>query len=212
MVISYEGAEFIKITHGDLTIALNPISKQSKLKSASFGADLCLVTVNHKDMNGVETVTRGDKEPFVISGPGEYEVDGFFIEGFLSRSQYDGQERINTIYKMEVDGMTVVYLGAFGDDDLSNEAKEAIADVDILFVPIGGDGVLDAQAAYKLAVKREPKLIIPIHFGAVGDKQALKMFLEEGGSEDTKPVEKVTLKAKDLVGKQGEIVVLQPSN
>ncbi|MEY2640757.1 MAG: hypothetical protein RL150_150 [Candidatus Parcubacteria bacterium] len=212
MVISYEGAEFIKITHGDLTIALNPVSKQSKLKSSSFGADLCLISLNHKDMNGVETVTRGDKEPFVISGPGEYEVDGFFIEGFLSHSQYDGQERINTIYKMEVDGMIVVYLGAFGDDDLSNEAKEAIADVDILFVPIGGEGVLDAQAAYKLAVKREPKIIIPMHFGSIGEKDALKLFLKEGGSEDTKAVDKVTLKSKDIIGKQGEIVVLEPTN
>lgn len=212
MVITYEGAEFIKITHGDLTVAFNPVSKDSKLKSSSFGSDICLISINHPDMNGADVVSRGEKEPFVIRGPGAYEIDGLFVEGYSSQSQYGGDERFNTIYKLTIDGMVVVFLGAFGDDDLSADAKEAIDDVDILFVPIGGDGVLDAQAAYKLAVKREPKLIIPIHYGSIGDKSALKDFLEEGGSENLKPVEKLTLKQKDIVGKQGEIAVLKAAN
>jgi len=212
MIISFEGAEFVKITHGDLTVALNPVSKTSKIKSSSFGADVCLITVNHPDMNGAETVTRGDKEPFVVRGPGEYEIDGLFIEGFASNSHYGGVERFNTIYKMQIDSINVLFLGAIADADISNEAKEEIGDVDILFVPIGGDGVLDAQTAYKLAVKREPKLIIPIHYGSIGDKNALKDFLEEGGQDDVKPVEKITLKQKDITGRQGEIVVLKASN
>lgn len=212
MIISYEGAEFVKITHGDLTIALNPISKNSTLKSASFGADICLITINHPDMNGFETVTRGEKEPFVVRGPGEYEIDGLFIEGFSSKSTYGGVERFNTIYKMQIDSINVLFLGAIHDVDISNEAKEEIGDVDILFVPIGGDGVLDAQSAYKLAVKREPKIIIPIHYGSIGDKNALKDFLEEGGHEHSKAVDKVTLKQKDIAGKQGEIIVLASTN
>jgi superfamily II helicase len=43
----------------------------------------------------------------------------------------------------------------------------------------------------------------------VGDKNALKTFLKEEGSEDVKPVEKLTLKKKDLEGKEGEVVVLE---
>lgn len=212
MIITFEGAEFVKITHGDLTVAINPISKDSKLKSSSFGADLCLITTNHPDMNGAETVTRGDKQPFVIKGAGEYEFREMFIEGFLSKSNYDGKERINTIYALEIDKMQIAFLGAHGEPDVSNEVKEELGDIDILFVPIGGEGVLDAQEAYKLAVKREPKVIIPIHFGSIGEKDALKKFLEEGGSEDVKAIEKFTVKSKDLVGKKGEIVVLKSSN
>jgi L-ascorbate metabolism protein UlaG (beta-lactamase superfamily) len=212
MIITFEGAEFVKITHGDLTVAVNPISKESKLKSSSFGADLCLITTNHPDMNGAETVTRGEKEPFVIKGPGEYEFREMFIEGFLSKSFYDGKERINTIYYLEVDKMNIAFLGAHGEPDVSNEVKEEMSDIDILFVPIGGEGVLDAQEAYKLAVKREPKVIIPIHFGSVGEKDALKRFLEEGGAEDVKSVDKLTVKLKDLSDKKGEIIVLEPSN
>jgi L-ascorbate metabolism protein UlaG (beta-lactamase superfamily) len=211
MIITFEGAEFVKITHGDLTVAINPISKDSKLKSSSFGADLCLVSVNHPDMNGVETVTRGDKEPFVIRGPGEYEFREMFIDGYLSKTTYDGKERINTIYALEIDKMKIAFLGAHGESDISNEMKEDVDEIDVLFVPIGGEGVMDAQEAYKLAVKREPKIIIPIHFGSIGEKDALKKFLEEGGAEDVKPVDKLTIKLKDLIDKKGEIVVLEPS-
>ena len=127
MIITYEGAEFIKITHGDLTVAINPISKNSKLKSSSFGADLCLITVNHPDMNGADTVARGDKQPFVINGPGEYEFREMFIEGFLSKTNYDGKERINTIYALEIDKMQIAFLGAHGEPDVSNEVKEVPA-------------------------------------------------------------------------------------
>jgi L-ascorbate metabolism protein UlaG (beta-lactamase superfamily) len=212
MVITYEGAQFVKITHGDKTIAFNPISKKSKLKTTNFGADIALITAKHPDFNGPETVTRKDKEPFIINGPGEYEVGSFFIEGFLSKTTYDGKELTNTIYTIKIDNMNVVFMGAISDKDLSNKAKESLIDVDILFIPIGGDGVLPADEAYKLAVKREPKMIIPIHFGSVGEKDALKNFLKEGSAEDVKPVDKLTVKARDLAGKEGDIVVIKPSS
>jgi L-ascorbate metabolism protein UlaG (beta-lactamase superfamily) len=212
MVITYEGVQFVKITHGDKTIAFNPISKKSKLKTTNFGADIALITAKHPDFNGPETVTRKDKEPFIINGPGEYEVGSFFIEGFLSKTTYGGEELTNTIYTIKIDNMNVVFMGAISDKDLSNKVKESLVDVDILFVPIGGDGVLPADEAYKLAVKREPKMIIPIHFGSVGEKDSLKNFLKEGSAEDVKPVDKLTVKARDLAGKEGEIVVIKPSN
>jgi len=61
MIITAHGAESIKISHGDLTLAFNPISKESKLKSTSYGADVAFVSVWHPDMNGIEAVTRNGK-------------------------------------------------------------------------------------------------------------------------------------------------------
>lgn len=212
MIITYEGAEFIKIQQGNTILAFNPISKNSNLKSSNFGADVALVTANHPDLNGVETVTRGEKEPFVINGPGEYEVEGLFIKGYPTKTHYGGTEKINTIFSTKIDNINIVFLGAISDTDFSSEIKEDLDDVDILFVPIGGEGVLDASDAYRFAVKREPKLIIPIHFGDIGSKDALKSFLKEGGSEDTKSVEKLTVKVKDIEKSEGEIVVLKANN
>lgn len=209
MIISYLGVESFKIQFGNTLLALNPVSKDSKFKGTRFGTDITLVSINHPDCNGAENTAHGEKEPFVISGPGEYEVKEVFIKGFISESNYGGKERINTIYSILLEGMTLCFLGAMSQKEISGEITEALDDIDILFVPIGGDGVLSATEGYKLAVKLEPKIIIPMHYGEVGEKNALKTFLNEGGEEKHDPQDKLTVKKKDLEGKKGEIVVLK---
>ena len=69
MIITYLGGEFMRVQFGDTVLAFNPPSRESKLKPTRFGADIALISLNHSDMNGVETVTHGDRKPFVISGP-----------------------------------------------------------------------------------------------------------------------------------------------
>ncbi len=105
--------------------------------------------------------------------------------------------------------MSLGFLGALSDEKLNSEAKEALDGIDILFVPIGGNGVLDPALAHKLAVQFEPKLIIPSHYGDVGETGTLKKFLKEAGEEDVKPVDKLTIKKKDLDGKEGDVIVLE---
>lgn len=209
MIITYHGADFFKVSFGNTTIAVNPISKDSKIKSTKFGSDITLVSLNSPEHNGVDITSRGDKESFVIKGPGEYEVSEVFIKGFLSKSNYGGNERINTIYTVSLEGINLCFLGALSDTNLSNETKELIDGIDILFVPIGGDGVLEPATAHKLAVQFEPNIIIPSHYGEVGINNALKLFLKEAGEESIKPIDKLTIKKKDLDGKEGELVVLE---
>jgi L-ascorbate metabolism protein UlaG (beta-lactamase superfamily) len=208
MIITYQGVEFFKVQFGDTTIAFNPISKESKFKPTRFFADIALISLNHPDMNGSENLSYNGKDPFVISGPGEYEVKDIFIKGFASKSNYDGKEKMNTIYSVTLENMNLCFLGALSDVSLSNDVKEALGDIDILFVPIGDGNVIGSAKAEKLSVELEPKIIIPMHFGDVGVKDALKNFLKEAGEENVKPIDKLTIKRKDLDGKMGEIVVL----
>ena len=208
MIITYHGVDFFKVTFGDTTIAVNPISKDSKFKSTKFGSDITLISLNSPDHNGVDITSRGEKESFLINGPGGYEVSGVFIKGFLSKSNYGGEERINTIYTVSLEGMNLCFMGAIGDPQISAETKEAIDGIDILVVPIGDAGTLDPAMAHKLAVQFEPKIIIPSHYGEVGIANSLKMFLKEAGEESVKPIDKLTIKKKDLEGKEGEVIVL----
>jgi L-ascorbate metabolism protein UlaG (beta-lactamase superfamily) len=196
------------VQFGDIVLAFDPISKDSSLKPSRFGADIILSSLNHPDMNGVEQASFGEKKPFAITGPGEYEVKGVFIKGLDSETDYDGEKRRNTIYTVSLEGMNICHLGTLGNPDLPKTTDEAIDEVDILFVPIGGDGVLDPVKAYKLAVSIGPKIIIPIHYGDIGGKDALKIFLKEAGDNPT-PVSKLTLKKKDLEGKEADVVVMQ---
>lgn len=204
MVITYHGVEFFKIALGNTTVAVNPISKKSKHKSASFGADMVLTSVNHPDMNGVEIASRGDKEPFVISGAGEYEVSDVFVRGFDTKTTYDDMTR-NTAYLIKMENMQLCFLGALSEGTLPHDLDEALEEIDVLFVPIGGDGVLSSKEAHKLAVYLEPKIVIPMHY----ESKQLTAFLKEEGVQNGKPKDKLTLKQSDLSGKAGEVVVLK---
>ena len=200
MIISYHGAECFKISQGDLTLALNPISKDSKFKPARFGADITLITTNNPDFNGREQTSRGDKESFIIDGPGEYETKDVFIKGFLSEGP---AKKTNTIYLITFEGINICFLGALSNPALSTETLESIEDVDILFTPVSKE-TLDPATAYKLAVSLEPSVIIPMY----STKETEAQFIKEGGTK-VEPLDKFVVKKKDLEGKEGEIVVLK---
>ncbi len=213
MIITYFGKQFFKIQQGETVLSFNPVSKGSKTGiNAHFGADVALVTTNHADYNGLEQLSHGERVPFAVTGPGDYEVKEIFIKGAMSEAMIAGKKYINTIYTLSVDNINIAFLGALANGEISKEALEAIGSPDILFVPVGGKdtgkdsaSLLDAKGAAKLASSLETKLIIPMDF----DDSSLKAFLKETGEEKAEVVEKLTLKLKDLEGKEGEVVVLR---
>jgi hypothetical protein len=206
MIITYFGKQFFKIGQGEMVLAFNPVSKSSKTGiNAHFGSDIALVTTNHPDYNGIEQLSHGERTPFVINGPGDYEIKEIFIKGVLSDALIGGKKYINTIYLFSVDDINIAFLGALSNFEFSKETREAINSPDILFVPIGGNGMLDAKGAAKFASSLEPKIIIPMDY----DAGTLKAFLKELGEEKAEVVEKLTLKRKDLENKEGEVIVLK---
>jgi len=206
MIITYLGKQFFKISQGSLTVAFNPISKDSKFSSIAsrFGSDIALSTINHPDYNGFEMVSHGETVPFEIRGPGDYEIKDIFIKGIMTETQLGGKKFINTIYSLSIENISLCFLGAVSDDKLSSSIRGQIESPDILFIPIGNNDLLSPIEAYKLAVTLEPKIIIPMDY----DEKTLKVFLKEGGQEKVVGIEKLTIKAKELVGREGEIVVL----
>ncbi|MDP3965546.1 MAG: hypothetical protein Q8Q13_01980, partial [bacterium] len=65
MILTFHEGACVRISAGDTTLVLGPVSKQSKnFKPTNFGADVAFVPLNHPDMNGVEEAGRGEKVPF----------------------------------------------------------------------------------------------------------------------------------------------------
>lgn len=209
MILTYHGGACIRASAGDTTLVFGPVSKQSKnFKAVNFGADVAFVPLQDSDMNGADEAARGDRRPFAVLGPGEYEIKDITAAGFLSRSSYGlpgqgGGTRMNTVYSVHFDGLSILYLGAQGDPNLPKEILE-MDPPDVLITPIRGDGVLSASGAQKLAVQLEAKIVIPMLY----DEKTLKQFLKEAGAEGTKPVDKLTIKPRDVAGKENEVVVL----
>ncbi|MBI2100322.1 MAG: MBL fold metallo-hydrolase [Candidatus Vogelbacteria bacterium] len=186
MVISYYGGGMVKVALGETVIVWNPNGR------VKFGADIALVSVNDAGYNVVAGATRGDRVPFVIDGPGEYEIGGVFVKGLATEGP-DG--KINTVYLLILDGVRLVHLGALANDKISDKVIEEIGAVDVLFVPVG----------LKVISSFEPNLVIPINYDDVG----LKKFLKEAGSENGQPVESFQLKKKDLADQEAAVVVLK---
>lgn len=208
MIITYHREGFVKVQQGELVVAFNPISREIDSKATRFGADLCLVALNSPSFNGCETVTFGNKEPFVINGPGEYEIDGIFVYGLPSGGA-DGQ--VNTIFTTEIEGIRLCHLGALANSALDPKTIEDIGGVDILFVPIGGGPVLSPKDAAKLAASLEPKIIIPVMFENGAGEEALKSFAKEIGGNTENRIDKLTIKKKDVEGKEDEVIIVQAS-
>lgn len=206
MVITYHGGQSFKVSFGDTTLAFNPASKSSKLNNVvKYGADAAFVSLWHEDFNGVSEVKHGAKEPFIVDTPGEYEIGQVTARGYGVGTTYGKQESVNTIYQIRLEDMNIVFLGSLSDPEIDPKILGELGDIDILFVPVGGGDVLEVPQASKLAIKLEAKLVIPMHY----DAAALQAFLKEESKDGLKPVDKLTIKRKDVAEMSGEVVVLQ---
>jgi len=207
MIVTYYGKQFFKVQLGERTIAYNPIGKDSKEKGSRFGADIVLTSVRHPDFNGADQCAYGDRQPFVISGPGEYEVGGIFIKGFGTDTTYGKEKKINTVFSVMFEGINLCFLGSLASvDSLSREVKEGLGEIDVLFAPISGEDELSASEAYKLTLALEAKVVVPMDFDRA--KGSLEAFIKESG-ENFETMEKFTFKKKDIDGKEGAVVILK---
>ncbi|MEK9177602.1 MAG: MBL fold metallo-hydrolase, partial [Patescibacteria group bacterium] len=84
--ISYAGQSCFQISVSnsrdhEANIVIDPFDEETGLKVPNFSADILLVTHDHHDHNNIKAVKGA---PFLIEGPGEYEVKGVFAQGIPS--------------------------------------------------------------------------------------------------------------------------------
>jgi len=123
-----------------------------------------------------------DDKTFVISSAGEYEVEELFIYGVTSTTVKDGKSFNNTIYYFNLDGNDVCVLGAHEPLQLPGEATELVDNIDILIMPVTGEGVLSAVDANKIATKLEANLVIPMGSSKESDN-GIQAFKDEFGHD-----------------------------
>lgn len=194
MIITRHENYFLKFVFSDKTIGLNPVSKESKLKTSKFGSDVVLSNVAHADFNGFDFMSFGDREPFVIKGPGEYEISDVFIKAYGFVSKFDGEDRVITSYTMLLDGINVGIFGPIASgEEFSNEAFEEFSRADVFILPIGGGDAFSPKDAWKFVKQFGPKIIVPI-FCSKDDVEEFKNEVGVGVEVE----EKITLKQKDI--------------
>jgi L-ascorbate metabolism protein UlaG (beta-lactamase superfamily) len=131
---------------------------------ADATADLLLVTHEHGDHNAVQVV--GGVKQTVRSSAGTFDTPIGRVVGIASEHDpVAGTQRgANVIYVFETDGIRVCHMGDFGQSQLRAEQMEAIGEIDLLFVPVGGMATIDGRAAAELVEQLDPSWVVPMHY------------------------------------------------
>lgn len=145
--------------------------------------DIVCISHNHQD-HDFSTAIEGN--PYVIKGPGKYEVKGVKISGISSfHDDENGSKRgRNTIYVAEIDGIFLCHLGDLGHK-LTDKQLSSIKGVDVLFIPVGGFYTIDPKTAVEVVAQIEPKIVVPMHYKVERMKPAFSSLcsLEDFTSE-----------------------------
>lgn len=207
MTITWFGLSSFKITGKDVTIITDPFNSKTGLNPVRGGADIVLLTNPKLDWsNNVSSITG---EPFVVSGPGEYDIKDCFIIGAPAENKDLGP---NTIYCLEVDGVRIAFFGAFNQTQLTDGQKEALEGSDIVLIPVGGKQVLGYEHAAKISTQLQPFYIVPHSYKTPGlslSLDKLDNFTKEVGAKITE-ADKITAKKKDFISDTTSIIVLSP--
>ncbi len=204
MVIQKLDDYFFKITSGDITIGVNPISKESKKKETRFGADIALLQARHPDFNGEELMQSKGKDTVVCKGPGEFEVKDIFIKGYRVPTKYSDDISHATMFSLVLEGATLFFCGPIFDKQVSEEASEELYQANIIFIPVNGDNVMEAVEAATFAKKFSPQYIVPL----TGEKSAAEAFFSSFGQEPAYE-DKLTLKKKDFDMETTKVIALK---
>lgn len=206
MQIQYFGLSSFKITTKEATIITDPFHKDTGLTPPRGAADiLMLAQKNNKIYNAVSGISG---QHFDITDPGDYDLKGVSVSGFPLKQE----DKYITIYIIESEDIRILNLTHIHEWNMKEDEIEALGEIDILILPVGGNTVLSASAAAKVVNELEPKIVIPSHYkmkDIIFDLDGIEKFIKEMGGKKEE-MEKLTVKKKELQEEGTKVVVLEP--
>lgn len=202
MEIQFYGANCIKITTKKAAIVIDDTTSK-----VTKNGDIALFTGTHE-------APKNDVK-LVIDQPGEYEVSDTSIQGIAARSHMDEVGiKSSTMFKIIDEDIRVAVVGHVYPE-LTDIQLEAFGTIDIMIVPVGGNGyTLDAIGALKLIKEIEPKIIIPTHYADASityevPQTSLEDALKELAMEAKETVPKLKLKPGEVLGESNQLIILE---
>ncbi|MEI6755891.1 MAG: MBL fold metallo-hydrolase [bacterium] len=195
MDLQFFGANCVGITLKGARIIIDDNLVELGAKSVIKPDDVALYTGKTEQQS---------KARLTFDSAGEYEVSGISVIGIPARAHMDEAKTLNaTMFKIVTGDLTILVTGHVYPE-LNENQLEAIGMVDVLIIPVGGNGyTLDPAGALKLIKDIEPKMIVPTHYSDKALKfpmpqQELANALKELGMEPKDKVSKLKLKHADI--------------
>jgi len=196
MDIQFYGANCISMGTKRVRVVIDDNLEELGGKSVLKEGDVAAFTTVHGSVGGTVRLT--------IDEPGEYEVSGISVYGISVRAHMDEEgKKSATMYKVMLEDISVLVTGHVYPE-LSDAQLEAIGMIDVMVVPVGGNGyTLDGVGALKLIKKVEPKVVIPTHYDDPKlnfpvPQQTLDQALKALAMEPKESTPKLRLKAGEL--------------
>lgn len=207
MDLQYHGANCLTLGLKGARVVIDDNLADIGGKSVLKAGDIALYTHAHGDPAAETKLT--------IDQPGEYEVSDVSIYGIPARAHMDEEgQHTATMYKLHTKDLNVLVTGHIYPE-LNDDQLEAVGMVDVMCIPVGGNGyTLDPAGALKIIKKIEPKVIIPTHYddglNYPVPQQTLQQALASLSMEPKETTAKLKLKGGDL-GDVTELIVLEKS-
>ena len=199
MEITWLGHSCFLIRGKEKTIITDPCHPDLGYRLGEPEADIATLSHFHPGHSYIKGVAN---EPKQIKSPGEYEIGGIFITGVATfhddkRGELKGK---NTIYVIEMDGITLCHLGDLGHP-LGPNLVEELGDVDILFLPVGEISTIPVDTAVEIVRQLEPPIIIPMHYKTkafTGTLSPVEKFLDKMRIRELEAKPKLSITSSSL--------------
>jgi len=194
MELQFHGANCLSVSHKGTRIIIDDNLAELGNKSITKEGDVSLFTGSHSG-------TAPGR--LVFDSPGEYEVADISIVGIAARSHIEESGSGATMFKLAAGELSILVTGHIYPE-LSEAQLETINQVDLLVVPVGGNGyTVDPAGALQLIKAIEPKLVVPTHYADKALKypvsqQDLAAALKELAMEPKETLSKLKLKPSEL--------------
>jgi L-ascorbate metabolism protein UlaG (beta-lactamase superfamily) len=210
MEIVWYGHACFRLRSRPATVVADPYGKGAGYVLPRVRADV--VTVSHDNpLHNHSSGISGD--PYVVRGPGEYEVKDVFITGI--RTYCDNKKGaargFNTVYLIEMDDLRICHLGSIAHLPTQAQAEE-LSDVDVLLVPVGGQTCLSAAQATEVISMLEPRIVVPMLYKtALGTLELapLSRFIKAMGVKMPNAAESLQVQARKTPD-ETQVVILEP--
>ncbi len=200
--ITWLGHSCFRLRDRPATVVTDPYGKDIGLNLVRVRADIVTVSHDADDHNYVKGV-KGDFQ--VLSGPGEYEVSSVFVTGLELRGDHKAKKEAsalrNTVFLFEFEDVTICHLGDLNLVPTQAQVEEALGEVDVLLVPVGGGETLNASQASEVVSLLEPHIVIPMHYHVPDctlKLDSVNKFLKEMGLDKIHPQETLKVSRSGL--------------
>ena len=211
MEINWHGLSCFRLTERGLATVVTDPYDHNEVGFEPLKLRGEIVTVSH-DAPGHNFVTSVKGHSRVITGPGEFEIGGVFITGVQTnkKSKSSTKELRNTLYVFDYDGVTVAHLGDVQRVPSQTEI-ENLGGVNVVLVPVGGGGGLNAAKAAEIVSLLEPGFVIPMHYEVPESNlqlDPLNRFIKEMGVGTVEPIPSLKV-TRSTVPSEARVVVLE---